>query len=346
MAINDGTTEVEQKQPKQHRAAEALRDANAGQSNQGTVRPQGSFSLRAPGSMMRSAMGRTPASEVLNKLNKAMQAVIDESADKTFSINLLPIDMNSNPVLGISVLVITAGDLQNKDLGIAYHTLIVEASIETPPPKFEMINGQNVEILRTVDGAYDNVMRDFVKDYVAKIYPNTKLTMASACVVPRSFNIADAGLIYGLVSNALFAVTSELQMASPTFTDLNLVNIERDSNLTVRTTFGNQQAMNVVGQPLRSDIIIDFQAVPNQTNTQQQLSSDRTNNISRVSGFMDMEWDPAQATQNPYSAAYTVANYQKYAARFVNFKTDRNHFLNKVFKMICTSQCQIARSSL
>jgi hypothetical protein len=172
-------------------------------------------------------------------------------------------------------------------------------------------------------------MDSTVSAIISKAYPQSKQWPASYCVVPRDFNITDTSAVYTLAANALFAASSELEFNSGTFVDLNLSNAERDSNLTVRTTFGNPQSHNAVGQPIRSDIIIDFSAAPiNQQQQQQGPQVERVSQVARISGFMDIVWDPAQPLQNTYYVPQQQQqNFQRYSPRFVMTALESNSLL-------------------
>ena len=288
------------------------------QQPQETTRPSTPFSFRNLGNLSRSPMGRTPASEVLSKLHKALTDIYATASDsKAFEITLIPIDLNQTTELSVSVLVVALRSVANKNLGVAYHTLIVEGSIEQPAPRFEIINGINTEIIKTVGDANDPVLRAVVANYIQRNFSQSNMHYADACVVPREFNVNDPQMVHSLAANALFATNSELEVAQKDFADLNLMNAQQDSNLTVRTTFGNPQILNAVGQPVRSDIQIEFAAAPitNQQQRQQQ-SVERVSNIARISGFMDLMWFPAEVMQNAYYQQ-PQNNFQRYAARFV-----------------------------
>jgi hypothetical protein len=331
MALHDGNETRKNNDTQTGKSSMGAAFATAQDTQHQQTKPvNGAFSFRSMGNLARSAMGRTPASEVLSKLAKALGLVYEEAADKSFEITCIQVDMNQTNTLSVSALVIALRDKANLDLGVAFHTLILEASIEAPAPRFEVVNGVNTEIIRTVGEAYDNVMIQEVSKYVGNTFPQSRQLSAQACVVPRDFNITDTAAVYALASNALFAASSELETSSPNFVDLNLVNADRDSNLTVRTTFGNAQTHNAVSQPVRSDVVIDFSAAPmnqNQNNTQQQ-GVERVSQVARIYGFMDLVWYPSE--QNAQGGAWgqpQITNYQRYAARFVTTALESTNLL-------------------
>jgi len=281
---------------------------------------RGGFSFRNMGGLTHTAMGRTPASEVLSKLNKALVEVYTEAADsKTFEFTLIPIDLNSTTELSVSVLVLAVRLRDMPDVGVAYHTLIIEGSVDQPQPRFEMINGTNVEIIRTLGEANDPVLRQVVSTYVSRHFPQSRQLYVDACVIPRDFNVTDTQAVYRLAANAMFATSSELEIHQPGFVDLNLANAERDSNLTIRTTFGNPETSNAVGNPIRSDVEIVFSAAPLNAQQNSQQAVERVSHIARISGFVDLVWAPQEMqAYAPYMQPPQVQrDYRQYVARFV-----------------------------
>lgn len=276
---------------------------------------QRGFSFRNMGGMNRSAMGRNPTSEALAKLVKAVTNVYAENADKSFEMQVLPVDMNSNNSLSVSIAIVALRDKQQPNLGVAFHTLIIAGSIDEPAPRFENIGGVNTEIVRVVGEAYDKTMIEVIRETVARAY-GTQIPLydADAEVVPRSFDVNDPQLVWGLASNAAFACSQELETHSAEFQDLNLAFVERDSNLNVRISYANQQVFDAVGQPKRADVEIGFSAAPS---NQGQQQVERTSSVSNIRGFLDLTWNPVNQQQNQGGWAQPVQSFQRYAARFV-----------------------------
>lgn len=279
------------------------------------------FSFRNLGQLVHTPMGRSPAAEVLTKLQKALQAQY-ENTNQSFEITLIPIDMNQTTQLTVSSLVVCARDRTAPEAGVAFHALILEGSTDPLAPRYENVNNQNVEILVTMGEAWNDRMAAVVTEAVQRQFPNSRVHNADAEVVPRDFNIADERLVYTLAANAAYACSVELRQRSQSFGDLNLANYSRDEVLTVRTAFPKDQDANAVGHPVRRDITIDLQAGPAGQQNQQQL--ERTATVSRISGFLDLNWAPANPPANPYNPYYQQQNpalmqnqFQRYVTRFV-----------------------------
>lgn len=296
------------------------------QANQTQVPPAGSnmntaqssgFSFRRMGELTRTAMARTPTSEVLTKLTKAMTDLLSERTDKSFEITLIPIDMYQTNVLNISALVLTMRDTLNPKLGVAYHTFLLEASAEAPAPKFENIGGQNIEVIKTPGESWDDTMASYVADTVQRQFPQVqKFLNAGAEVVSRLFNLEDHQALFNLTTNGAFACSQELETSSPDFRDLNLAQAENDSTLQVRHSFGNPQVSDASGNPIRVDVQVDFSAAPM---NQQQQQNERVAKLANVGGFLDLVYAPAQPQANQFANAWAPqqVNFQTYMMRFV-----------------------------
>lgn len=280
--------------------AQAKQQSNQGKANM-NQQQQGpaSFSFRSLGRMANAPMGRNPASEVLVKLEKALDEVY-KSANPTFEVKLIPLDMNNNPAIARSAIIVAMFDKNAPTLGVSYHTLILDGSGEPFPPKYDQINGQNVEIMRLTCEVWDDKFREVAADAVARTFSGAKLIDSEATVVPRSFDVTDEQLVYVLASNSLFADNHELNRQRPDFQDLNLAGAARDSNLTTRVTFNHDQLTDAVGEPVRTDVFIELIATAIQTG--QGANNDaRATKVSEVGGFLDLLWDPVAPPQNQFA---------------------------------------------
>ena len=296
-----------QQQSNQQQAQQAPLQSGRGQ-------PTAGFSWRNMAGMVTSPMGRTPQSEILTRLSKAVDAVFKNNANAIYELSAIPVDYNQDLKLYMSVLIVTARALQNRDAGVAYHVLMLEGSVEPFQPKFENIGGENVEILKLASDANDDRTMSVVVEHLRRAYPGVRLHSADACVVPRDFNLDDEQAIYQLAANASFAVTHELEVQRPDFQDINLANASKDDSLVVRVAFPKTQQQNQVGLPVRNDISIDLTAVPS---NQAQGSLERQAVVARAGGFIDLVWDPVPQPQGFYFNPQQPQATQHYAARLV-----------------------------
>lgn len=322
MAIQDENKQMNSGTPMSNALGDAaqrrVNDQNKAQ-QQASAAGQGFSFLKTRG-MARAAMGRTVASESLTKIYKAVSQVLIDNCDKTFEVNVYPIDKEETASLAVSIIIIALQDKTNPDVGIAHHTLVLEATVDQFQPKYESILNEQIEVPRVVGDAADNMMQSVIVERLRRQFPQVKIWDADRCVVPADFKHEDEIAVFKLASNAAFAASSELQRRTPGFVDMNLANAERDANLVVRTTFNNPQTHDVLGNPVRSDIIIDFTAAPANANQVQYQANERVSPIATASGFMDIQWNPAtQQVMYPgmFGQQPGQQHHQKYIARFV-----------------------------
>lgn len=272
------------------------------------------------GIFSKAPIGRGVGSETLARLQVALTEVY-KNANPNVEVTIIPVDNTSETSLAFSALAVCLRYKDSKDSGVAFHTLIVEATGDKISPKLDTINGTQVEILRVAGDACDPILMGKVSDKVRVAFPQSKLYAAEACVVPRSFNPDDKVAVHQLALNAGLAVSTEIDTRQPNFEDINLGTSAYDSNLVVNVSFSRQQYENAVSEPIRSDLTLSFTSQQQQQQNQNQSinSGDRTTRICESSGFIDLVWAPTAAQNgmyNPYAPVQPTQS-QKYAARLV-----------------------------
>lgn len=321
----------------------AIHDDNAASTNQAPVpaapvmgygaaaQPQQAadtrWSFHSAGPFGRAPMGKNIGSEVLAKLQKALTEVY-KTADPQFEFTLIPVDNNNETNLAYSALVVAVRDKAAKEVGYAFYTMVLEASGEKIPPRFETINNQQVEVIRVAGDACDEELMKIVTSKVLATFPGQKAFAADAMVVPSSFNIDDPKAIHSLAVNAGMAVYTEINVRTLGFVDLNLAQAKNDSNLLVRLSFDKTVVENAAGEPMRSDVKVDFTSQQNQQQNNRSLNSgERVTKVSQLSGFVDVVWAPVQ--QNMGMAQYSMPQQnpmmnQKYVSRLVLTSVESN----------------------
>lgn len=318
MAINDTQNGNVAPASDKSTMANAFDQAASGQNGGG--RRAGSFSFVDMGSLARAPMGRNPQGEILSKLAKALTEAYDAAIGKDTIVTVLPIDRNNQIKLTFSLLVVVVQQAARRDVG-SFHTLILEGSADPLAPRFENLQGQNIEIMKVASDAYDGVLMDVVSTELNRQFPKVTLLNAGCCVVPRSFNVEDKTIVHQLASNTVIADFTELTVKTPGFADLNLANAEKDSSLQVRPTFSREEVYDATGLPIRSDAKVDLLAVQQVRGPEAQSVNtglDRQSMVSTCSGFLDLIYDPVV----PQNVMYMMPNQlqpttQKYQPRFI-----------------------------
>lgn len=272
------------------------------------------------GAMFGAPLGRGMGSEYLTKLVDALREDY-KSVSKDVTVDVVPIDNTNETALHYSVIAICMR--VKNDQRIAFHNLILEATGDKITPLFEQYNNNQVEITRLPSEAANTALVRKVVEKLKNLFPNTELLCCDSEVVPRGFNPEDKSLVHSLAFNVGMACNTGLLIERKDFNDLNLVKAVGDTNLVINIAFQQQQLQDTVGEPVRSDVLINFTAQKRQDQNrqlQQINSGERDLRITEVSAFVDLVWSPvAPVFQNPMWGQQPVmpmAN-QKYAARTI-----------------------------
>jgi hypothetical protein len=280
-----------------------------------------------------NAMSRSPESDIISSLNTALKAEYEKAMRPEYEVTLIPIDLDQTDMLEKSAIVVAVSHKQAPELGVAYHTLILEGSSEPLPVQTLQIGNVPVEITRTTGDVFTPVYQNEVRKWVERAFPGKRLYPVDAEVVPASLDLANKKRVYNLAANAALACSTELARLAG-YTDIELGNVEQDNTLTVQTTFANAESEDIFGQPLRSDVAIDFriggQPVPNQPGV-----TSRVKTLARVTGYMDLVWAPAAQQGNafnpwvaPQAATQSPDEFKRYIPRFIITDLDSQSVLS------------------
>lgn len=287
----------------------------------------GQFSFHR-GGMFSAPISGGIGSDYYNKLKTGLIEIY-KGASEEVEISLLDMDNTVETALAFSSIIVAVRYKKAQELGVAYHILTLEATGNKLTPLFETINNQQVEITRVTSDAFDDILVSKVKAKVAKAFPNSIPRPVEGTVVPSTFNPEDKTAIQRLALNAGLACTTELSIIDPIFKDLNLTALISDSSLNVNIAFNRQTTTDAVGAPIRSDIIIDFASKKNNGQNQRYASpnsGDKEVNVSRVTGYVDVVWNPVNpgAMVNPWMAPQAMAT-QKYSPRLIVTSLQSNY---------------------
>jgi hypothetical protein len=271
------------------------------------------------GNLFAAPIGRGVGSEVLSKIQKGLQEHYAQ-ASKEYELQVLSLDNVNEPALAFSVLVV-AGRLVGAMNRLAYHIVVVEATGDRIAPYFENIHNTQIEVVRTTADAYDNILVAKVENKLKQAYPGLDAYInAEATVVPRTFDPENKDAIHKLSLNAGLAVFTYLNVTSKTFTDFNLATGRDESQLIVDVRFSDQPQEDLVGEPVRADFAIAFNAQRQGGQNNRSINAgDRQLSLTNVSGFFDVVWAPVaggNVFQNPWMPQQNVPT-QKYVARAI-----------------------------
>lgn len=272
------------------------------------------------GALFAAPISRTVGSENYSKL-KTNLAEIFKAADEQVEIALIDLDNVNEPALAFSSIIVALRLKNNPKAGVAYHILMLASTGDKLTPIFETINSQQIEILRVTSDAVDDVLMKKAQEKVQKAFPNqAPWRVCDGTVVPANFNVEDKFAVHQLALNAGLACSTELQVCSEGFQDLNLVNLAHDSSLNVNIGFTRSQIPDALGSPMRSDILVNFSSKRNVQGGKYASvnSGDKEVKVYEASAFTDLVWAPA-SPQSAYNAwmPQQQLQTQKYIARLV-----------------------------
>lgn len=285
---------------------------------------------------------RSIGAEAYTKL-KANLIESFKSANPAVEISLIDMDTVTETNMHFGSIVVAARLKEHPKAGVAYHILLLEATNDKLTPIFENVNGQQVEIMRVTSDAIDNELLKCVDDKVRNAFPSAgSWFMVDGTVVPTALNVDDKMAVHQLAFNAGLACTTELQTRLPGFKDINLAQMAADSSLNVNISFGQQQTLNAVGQPMRSSVVVNFASKKNGNNNKYASvnSGEKEIRVSEALGYLDLVWAPVSPAvgYNPYVMQAPTAT-QRYAARLVitNLSSNYSYTTGSVLLALATA---------
>lgn len=283
------------------------------------VAPGGKFSFHR-GAMFGAPIASSTGSEYCRKLKDALVKAYKD-ADESMQISIIDMDRSIETALSFSAVVICVRLTAAPAAGVAYHTLILEAT----GPKLENIlqtyNNQQVEVTRVTSDAFNDRLTAMVREKVSTAFRNTPLLMVEGTVVPANFKPEDELAVQRLALNAGLACANDLLIRLPDFRDLNLAELVTDGKLVINLAYQRQQQADIVGNPMRADILVNFSSKKNIGGQDARYaapnSGDVETRVSEVTGYVDLVWSPVSPqVANPWGANQLTAT-KKYIARGV-----------------------------
>ena len=288
-------------------------------------------------------ISRNPTSEVLLKAMNVLQTTYKEKVtiERPYEAVVLPVDNSKEARLTLSGIVVCVRIPDNKNLGVSYHTLLLEGSSEPLQPRVLNWNNQTVIEDRTAADVNNATYAETVHGIVQRAFPGMVCRPTSAQVVHRKFNFEDEEAVRNLAINAVFPCISDLEMSSPTFRDINLVRWNRDSSLQLQINFNESDRLDYASLPVRNNIAITLTAVDNSKPQQGVMENNqgKSMKISQLGGFIDLIWAPEAQAMNPYGVQQQGPKYM-FSPRFVMTN------LENVMRMTPASQLLAMQTAL
>ena len=297
-------------------------------SNQGQNHSQpGAWSFHSK--QMLTAFSASAGSAVYNDL-KSKLVKIFEDIENTHGLVCEVIDCarETEKALNFSCLIIAVYLRDMKEVGVAFHTLILEATGEKMAPHIDTSgnryasnsqgNRGGIEVLRPTSIAYDGTLYETVSRRVSTVIPNMPHYFhCDSCVIPRGFNTEDIGAVRSIASMSILAGSRELQTRMPGFRDINLGTLSNEDSLEINVAFAPTYVTDETAMPIRSDLSVEFVSKLNNSkgNGYQANRCDTEKLISRLTGFIDLVYCGNQ--QQSVFQRMEMPTVQQYAPRCV-----------------------------
>lgn len=268
-----------------------------GAESQAFAMPQNNnqWSLGSLSRLNNTPLSRTPEGEALTLAMAAFSKAALSVNEKEFKVEILPVDMANAMSVRISALIVT---LQSPVIsGVAFHTVLLDGSIERPTPVVQTINGRNIQVLRLASDYNDDRMLEEVRSILRAKFPGVELFNADASVLDRDLPISDEKCAKAFLANALNACAVELNDRTGNSPNINLAHETREFVVNLRRLWNmNEQTLDINNHPVRANVQFTMSVSP-RDNTQQARSSD----IAYVNGYMDLVWiNQAETGINTY----------------------------------------------
>ncbi len=193
----------------------------------------------------------------------------------------------------------------------AYHTLILEATGEKLTPRMVNMDNQQVRVNMVTGDAFDDVLQKKAYDAVTAEFPSCHIYSADAMVVPGhvqppvSTAVGTGNMsadFENVARNAALACVSTINGVTGNFGDLNLAQMDPDCRFVIDVTFGNHQVVDIVGNPQRASVLINYTSQKKNANNFTGLRTvnvaDSVAQICELSGFLQPIWSPLHQHQN------------------------------------------------
>lgn len=249
----------------------------------------------------RRPVSRTMSGEgvqhLLSGLNARALASMTEAQRNDF--RFLVLDNNQVKVTYSSVLVCYK-EIADNVTNIAVYSLLVESSGADLQPNMTTIDNRTIETIMTPGDVYlHKSYWEVVEKFVIDTYGvNANILDGGCIVIAREFEKEmDEQRFNAILHNATQAVFTVMDnKLGGTDEPFTLAEVGDSDQLTARVEFNNVHDQNIIGMPVRSDIVLTLQA---QTQTDPQFGLQQSRSLTRVTGYVDLMYQPQPQQQQP-----------------------------------------------
>ena len=284
--------------------------------------------------------------EYFTKIRAALVDIYKDLAEG-IEVSILSLNRQNPPGLRFSALVVACTMPSVNAAVTAYHTLVLEATGEKLMPVNAVIDNQNIQVHRVTSDAMDEIMQRLAHEAVTAEFPTHMVYPADAMVLPARVDPTQKEILENVARNAALACVSVINSATDNFGKLNLAYMDRDCRFAIDVAFGNHQVTDIVGNPQRSSVLINFSSqLKTAQSFQKNLSTVNTQDsvaqICELSAFVNPIWAPV-APQNGIGFNQHHPNIpqptNKFAAELVVTNIRTNFATSPAAVLLALSSC-------
>lgn len=238
-------------------------------------------------------------------------AVAQQDLRNDFSI--LRFDRDQNQVGWSSLVIAKEATLNGKPVIVIRPLIMPNASIELPTRKVTLQNGMHQEVIETETSVGDVFSRKYYGKLVSFVQatlgkPNAEVILAGAFPIPADLVLKDSELqLRALLIKSVNACEDHLQRRSgeKPFT-IGMLKAQ-DETLAAKIDTRDLTVTDVLGNPIRSDVVVSMQRVRNQNQKQENEFYETDVKLNQVSMFTNLEYQQQAQQNNIFANSQQVA---------------------------------------
>lgn len=226
-----------------------------------------------------------------------------EASKGEYKLDVLTLTQQDVPSLYLSSVLLCVRRATDLNDSVAYHILLLADTNGEPSPLTGNIGGVNVEVQRVYGDALDNDYKQAAFDAVRRAFPQidaNNILYAEGQVVPAGYDFSDKALVRRTLSSATSAATVQLETSRRDFRHMTLQGVQ-GVNTQARVAFNQPQVSDAVGNPVRSDVSVEFSLVDGSNNAKQYRpgqapslnNGEAVRTAAVVRGYIEPIWNPS-----------------------------------------------------
>lgn len=263
--------------------------------------PQGNVGLNNINSILtrsgRFDLSETRSADALKALNSAREQAISAQT-LTDQFQLVRFDRDTNRV-GLPSILVMKTTKKGGNVYVIVRTLLLDTEgVRLKPKVLTLSNNERIEIPTRPQDVFNDTYWSRLKDFIIRTTGIQTLTVLDAgpLLIPADFDFKDELAVRRILITSVNRC-DDVIMRILGETPFNVASVKgSEEYLSARIDFSGVPQLDVVGHPIRSDIVITM----SRASTKGQVTDDfyeAENTLNSVSGFINLEYTPPMPQQ-------------------------------------------------